>query len=520
MKTVLFTPAMCVLVAFGLLAFVQPGEVRAVSVPTNGDGLINLQAFKLAGGGGSNDHDLNSTNETIEIWDALDAGQGPIVTLPKFRYNIQNLYRNTTAATINYDGGNDFGGDSGWGTIGAGVGGNDFSVRARGFLRFNDAGTYSIAAGSDDGRQLTLTHDSGSSVYAGFTATGGQLSTPPTGGNTVGFNGTTGHNRSVGVFTVAEDEVLELNSFFFERSGGDSFEVSIKAGSDTTFGGTGDGWALLTDGVANIDVSTTNAFADNLLNVDAFELHGGANDGQLNNTAEAGSLWTYIDANPGFTGGLAVPQNKIYNVANRASDQDVDVNYVGGGGGSSFPGDKAYASINNDGPGGAGGPITGGNDFSVRANALLEFTVGGTYSIAALSDDGRWLQLQNPDGSPFSFSAHGGQIDSGSGTGTDFLQKNGTTGHDHSSGVFTVAAGDVLVLNSLFFERGGGDAFEIALKAGSDTNFGGTGDGWQLLTDGVLGVRVSSAVPEPMTMLAVGMSVAGLGGYIRKRRRS
>jgi len=28
-----------------------------------------------------------------------------------------------------------------------------------------------------------------------------------------------------------------------------------------------------------------------------------------------------------------------------------------------------------------------------------------------------------------------------------------------------------------------------------------------------------SVIPEPVTMLAVGMSVAGLGGYVRKRRR-
>ena len=28
----------------------------------------------------------------------------------------------------------------------------------------------------------------------------------------------------------------------------------------------------------------------------------------------------------------------------------------------------------------------------------------------------------------------------------------------------------------------------------------------------------AGAIPEPMTMLALGMAVAGLGGYVRKRR--
>ena len=33
-------------------------------------------------------------------------------------------------------------------------------------------------------------------------------------------------------------------------------------------------------------------------------------------------------------------------------------------------------------------------------------------------------------------------------------------------------------------------------------------------------LTVSGPIPEPMTMLAVGLAVAGLGGYIRKRRRA
>jgi len=38
--------------------------------------------------------------------------------------------------------------------------------------------------------------------------------------------------------------------------------------------------------------------------------------------------------------------------------------------------------------------------------------------------------------------------------------------------------------------------------------------------NGVTTVSSSGPIPEPMTMLAVGMSFAGLGGYVRKRRRA
>ena len=67
--------------------------------------------------------------------------------------------------------------------------------------------------------------------------------------------------------------------------------------------------------------------------------------------------------------------------------------------------------------------------------------------------------------------------------------------------------------------------------AGSSSTLGGLTIGaddslfYRHLEDGTGGtsgiiVRSSSPIPEPATMCAVGLAVAGLGGYVRKRRRA
>ena len=76
----------------------------------------------------------------------------------------------------------------------------------------------------------------------------------------------------------------------------------------------------------------------------------------------------------------------------------------------------------------------------------------------------------------------------------------------------------------------GGDIFELFsadVIQGSLHDFGNTilptlpsGMTWQndLEVDGTL--TVVNAIPEPMTMLAVGLGITGLGGYIRRRRKA
>ena len=237
---------------------------------------------------------------------------------------------------------------------------------------------------------------------------------------------------------------------------------------------------------------------DGVHGISAFDLTSGGSDNQLNNSNETLTIWDAIDLGATVPGLVdpAPAGNPTYQVGAYETDTETVVNYAGGG---DFGGNIALNTI-----GGGTIPFSGDSqvqDISVRAVTYLAVPVG-TWSIAIASDDGRRLEMPGLSAlTTPNFIAHGGQIDGGSGTGFDFLLRNGTTGHNRSVGVFTVGAGDVaagsnvalLGLDGFYFERGtGGGSFEISIKGGSDTGFGGPGDGWVLLSQGTFGWSISS----------------------------
>ncbi|MFP6659332.1 MAG: hypothetical protein VB853_14200, partial [Pirellulales bacterium] len=109
----------------------------------------------------------------------------------------------------------------------------------------------------------------------------------------------------------------------------------------------------------------------------------GVNPG--NDTNNWLKVWDAIDEGNETTGILGGA-----NVVNYASDTEVSFDYAGGG---DFGVNRSLTSINGNGPGGGGGPIAGGDNYSVRGDAYLQFDNAGTYTIAMGSDDGRRLSL-------------------------------------------------------------------------------------------------------------------------------
>ena len=102
------------------------------------------------------------------------------------------------------------------------------------------AGDWTIAFGSDDGGKLqipgvTFLANTGSDAGSTFS------------GDEIRFEGTRGHDWTMGTFTVASDLTTTIEAVMFESGGGDSFEVALFQGHTTTKPASA-GWALLQDG--------------------------------------------------------------------------------------------------------------------------------------------------------------------------------------------------------------------------------------------------------------------------------
>lgn len=247
----------------------------------------------------------------------------------------------------------------------------------------------------------------------------------------------------------------------------------------------------------------------------------GPNPGNV--TANWLAVWNAIDGGAGPTGTVAG-----FGIQNYAMDTETVFDYAGGGGWYGV--DNAIGSINNDGPGGAGGPFGGGDNYSIRAETFIQFTVGGTYTIGMASDDGRRIELT--EALPGSASGYSGfeavsdQENQGFVAGDTVIDYSAGTGHEGSRGRFSVDAGDILALDAFYYEGGGGDSGEIAIFAGDGLGTGNFSGTFELLQDGALGGAVQlntfvQQVPEPASIVIwslIGLGLAGFGVYRRRRK--
>ena len=260
-----------------VLGFFLAGALPAGAV----DGF-NVRQIRIDTGGGSTDSDFNSTTEAISV-EAAATGTGPLVVGPT-TYNV-GLFINVTNTIIDYNSGGDFSVNNAY----PGGSTDDMLIRAHAHVTI-PAGTWSIAAASDDGRIIQVDGVT-------LSAIGGQTDLGGVGTDNVGYDGTSGHEQSIGVFTVTKETRTELYSLFFERNGGDSFEVSLAQGSNTTFDTVN--FSLLTNGLHGWGVETerpvrwsdlgvTNVTTNGAVAYATLDVAGGSN-------AVASLFWDLMD---------------------------------------------------------------------------------------------------------------------------------------------------------------------------------------------------------------------------------
>ncbi|MEZ5303447.1 MAG: PEP-CTERM sorting domain-containing protein [Verrucomicrobiales bacterium] len=475
-----------------------PGDTTPTGMVA-GDGLFTVRAFNVVAG--SDDSDLNDTLETLNMWRGLDARPAGATGYIAGNHNVSSNL-NATSSVVDYaGGGGNFGTNLPYSSIagGAGLGGDDFSVRARTYITL-PAGDYSIAAASDDGRYIAISGDNVTPVgAAGAQVTG----TPSLGANVFYFNGTTGHNNTIGQFTVgAGGAEVALDTFFFERGGGDSFEVSIANGHQGAF--STPTFELLQDGAlgGNAQISSTAGGSDGLFNIQAAAITpgGGAvtTDDNLDNIPETLGVWAAIDAIGPGASGLISANGGTYQVQRNSQTTVGVVDFAGGGG--DFGVNQPYST------GGMTG--LGGDDFSMMAETNL-FLPAGDYTLSVASDDGRRAELLG-----VTLASTGGQLTGG--LGATEWGFDGPSGHDRSYASFSLSEPTALNLSALFFERGGGDSFEIGIANSITTNIAN----FIPLQNGAFGAVLSSnaltMVPEPSRALLLGL---GLAGFVLRRRR-
>ncbi|MCO6454487.1 MAG: hypothetical protein J5I93_04145 [Pirellulaceae bacterium] len=236
------------------------------------------------------------------------------------------------------------------------------------------------------------------------------------------------------------------------------------------------------------DYTITNAIPpDGLMRVQVVNTSG-TNPGT--STANWLNLWTALDGGAGPTGSVAG-----FNVVNNTSDTEISYDYSGGG---DFAVNRAINSINNNGPGGGGGPFNGPNDYSIRARTYLQFTSAGTYTISLGSDDGRSIELTEAFAGSApgyaGFTARGDQVSGAFTPGDTVIGFSGSTGHNQTVGTFTVAAGDILELDAFYYQGAGGHSGEISIASGAFGSFTNSTD-FSLLQNGRLGILLESANP-------------------------
>lgn len=194
---------------------------------------------------------IQTTSDAEDIYQAwLDAGSPEAELVGNGAYNI--IYSATdTADRIDFGGSaNDYAGTLPYpgATLGSGANLSQFVVQASGRISL-PAGSYTLYVESDDGFKFEMNTVSGDTVtFTKFGLGSGDGDT-----NELRFEGVSGNTRTGGSFTITQDSIFDVEAMFFERTGGDFFEIGITNGI-TTSRNAGD-YEVLRNGALGGDVA-------------------------------------------------------------------------------------------------------------------------------------------------------------------------------------------------------------------------------------------------------------------------
>ena len=183
-------------------------------------GTLNAVGIKIGSGG--TDTQVNTTTEAQTILAQWQAAGSPATGLiNNGMYNVTGS-GSSTVDRIDFGGSNhDFSGTLPYPGASAGVGGSHFVVHASGTISL-PAGDYTIFVEGDDGISFKLNSISGDAVV--FNKFGSSTSGAS---NELRFENPTANSNTGGSFTLTQDSVFSVSAIFFERDGGDYFEISI-----------------------------------------------------------------------------------------------------------------------------------------------------------------------------------------------------------------------------------------------------------------------------------------------------
>ncbi|MBL4765555.1 MAG: hypothetical protein JKX67_09815 [Colwellia sp.] len=232
-------------------------------------GTLNAVGIRIDGNGSNSQ--INTTTEALTIYDAWLAAGSPVSGLINGdRYNVAASGSSTVDRIDFGDREHDFSGTLPYPGVGAGVSGSDFLVHASGALSL-PAGDYTIYVESDDGFSFIMDTLSGDTVL--FNKFGS--STRVGVSNELRYENPTGNSNTGGSFTLSQDSVFDIAAIFFERSGGDFFEIFIANDIRTSAASATSDYEILGDGALNGKVKFGQCITPS--QIDHFEI---THDGQ------------------------------------------------------------------------------------------------------------------------------------------------------------------------------------------------------------------------------------------------